>query len=101
MTRHEKKMTLIALGLGLGAFAGSFIAIRKSPRVRQLVDQTAEDIAQKGRELRQQAGAYIGHGRQVVREAIEAGKQAYHESMQRSQIPPDGEVRPPRPATGT
>ncbi len=101
MTRHEKRMTLIALGAGLGAFIGSFIAISRSPRVRQLIDQAADDITQKGRELRRQAGEYVGHGKQVVREAINAGKQAYRESMQRPPLPHNGEVRPPRPATGT
>ena len=71
MTRRRKRLVLGAVAAGLAAFAVSLIALR-TPAARRLAGE--------------------------VREAVEAGRRAYHESMARSEFDPH--MRPVR-RTGT
>ncbi len=85
-------------GLGLGAVVGVLYAPKSGAELRSDIrakfDDTRELINEKATQAREQAGAWVDRGRDVLnnqkeqfRSAYEAGKQAYREATTSPQTP--------------
>ena len=90
-------------GLGLGVAIGMLFAPKSGDETRDLIKTKAGEgkdyLRQRSAELRDQAGELIekgkealGRQKETLADAMEAGKQAYRETM--------GQQQPPAPASG-
>jgi len=90
-------------GLGLGVAIGVLFAPKSGDETRDLIKSKAGEgkdyIKQRSVQLRDQAGELIEKGREALgrqketlADAVEAGRQAYRETM--------GQQQPPAPASG-
>lgn len=86
-------------GLGVGAVVGVLYAPRSGDETRQVLRAKAEEgteqVRQRARRAREQAGDWMDRGRDVItqqkdqfRSAYEAGRQAYHETTAAASEPP-------------
>jgi gas vesicle protein len=96
--------TAFLAGVGVGIGIGMLFAPRAGGETRQILKEKAgegkEYVKHRATEFREQAGEYIEKGRETLgrqkdnlSQAMEAGKQAYRETVQ----PP----APPAPEGGT
>jgi gas vesicle protein len=88
----ENKISYFFLGLGLGVAVGVLFAPKSGPETRQLLRGKAEEgadyVKRRGEELRDTAAETIDRSKQTIQRhkdnlnaAVEAGKQAYRESV--------------------
>jgi gas vesicle protein len=87
------------LGLGVGIGIGMLFAPKSGADTRQLIKDKAGEgsdfLKQRGADLRDTAGDLLAKGkeavgrqREVVNDAMEAGRQAYRETVNPSTPPP-------------
>ena len=80
------------LGLGVGVGIGMLFAPKSGQETRQIIKEKAEEgtefIKQRGSELKDTAAGWVDKGKEAVgrqketlTDAVEAGKQAYRESV--------------------
>jgi gas vesicle protein len=80
------------LGLGVGVGIGMLFAPKSGQETRQIIKEKAEEstefIKQRGSELKDTAAGWVDKGKEAVgrqketlNDAVEAGKQAYRESV--------------------
>jgi gas vesicle protein len=78
-------------GLGVGALVGVLYAPRAGSETRQAIRDKAEEgrefMRNRSREMREQASEWVDRGRDIlnqqrdqIKAAVEAGRQAYHET---------------------
>lgn len=95
----ESKASFFLLGLGMGVAAGVLFAPQSGEETRGLLknkaDESKDYLKRRGTELKDQASGLVDKGRDVVSrqrdnlsEAVEAGKQAYRETV--SETPAHG-----------
>jgi gas vesicle protein len=88
----ESKFTYFFLGLGIGVAVGILFAPQSGEETRSLLctkaDEGKEYLKKRGEALRESAGELVEKGKTVVARqkeqlaaAVEAGKQAYRESV--------------------
>lgn len=88
----DNKLSFFLLGLGLGVAAGILFAPKSGQETRQLIKSKANEsgdyIRRQTENIRDSAGDLIERGRGVLNrqrdnlsEAVEAGKQAYRETV--------------------
>jgi gas vesicle protein len=99
----DSRISYFFLGLGLGVAAGVLFAPKAGPETRQLLRSKAEEgadyvrskaeegadyVKRRGEELRETATETLDRGKQTIQRhkenlnaAVEAGKQAYRESV--------------------
>jgi gas vesicle protein len=88
----DNKLSYFCLGLGLGVAVGILFAPKSGAETRQLLRSKAEEgadyVKRRGEELRDTATETLQKGKQTVARhrdnlsaAVEAGKQAYRESL--------------------
>jgi gas vesicle protein len=88
----DNKLSFFCLGLGLGVAVGILFAPKSGAETRQLLRSKAEEgadyVKRRGEELRDTATETLEKGKQTVARhrdnlsaAVEAGKQAYRESL--------------------
>lgn len=91
---ESNRLSYFFLGLGIGVAAGLLLAPQSGEETRELLktkaDEGKEYLRRRGTELRTEASDLVERGRQAVarqREqvtaAVEAGKRAYHEAMEK------------------
>jgi gas vesicle protein len=80
------------LGLGVGVGIGMLFAPKSGQETRQIIKEKAEEgtefIKQRGSELKDTAAGWVDKGKEAVgrqketlNDAVEAGKQAYRETV--------------------
>ncbi|MEX2263762.1 MAG: YtxH domain-containing protein [Bryobacteraceae bacterium] len=88
----EKQLSFFLLGLGVGVAAGIIFAPQSGRETRGLIREKADGsrdyLKRRGGELRETAGDLVDRGREAIgrqrqqfSEAIDAGKQAYKETV--------------------
>ena len=88
----DNKLSFFFLGLGLGVAAGILFAPKSGQETRQLIKSKANEsgdyLKRQSEQIRDSAGDLIDRGRSVLNrqrdnlsEAVEAGKQAYRETV--------------------
>ncbi len=93
------KISYFVLGLGVGLTAGVLFAPKSGQETRGLLKTKAGEgkdyLKRRGSELKESAGEIIDKGREMVSrqrenlsEALEAGKQAYRETV--NETPAEG-----------
>jgi gas vesicle protein len=91
------------LGLGVGVGIGLLFAPKSGQETRELIKnktgEGADYLKQRGAELKQSAAEWVDKGKEAlsrqkdnIADAVEAGKQAYHDAVNQP---------PPPPAEGT
>jgi gas vesicle protein len=97
--RDSNSFVWFLAGLGIGAIAGVLYAPRSGDETREAIRSKAEEgrefMRERARQAREQASEWADRGRDVInqqkeqfRSAYEAGKQAYHETVQpESKVP--------------
>jgi len=92
MAEEGSKLSYFAFGLGLGLAVGVLFAPKSGEETREYIRARADEgkdyLRQRGDELRDKAGDALDRGRTVVNRqrenlsaAVEAGKQAYRDSV--------------------
>ena len=103
MAEQNSGMSYFVVGLGIGVAVGMLLAPRSGEETRQLLrekadegkdylrtktDESKEFVRRRGTELRESAGDLIDRSRDAITRqkdqlamAVEAGKQAYRESV--------------------
>jgi gas vesicle protein len=94
------------LGLGVGVGIGILFAPRSGQETRELIKnktgEGADYLKQRGTEFKQTATEWVDKGKEAlnrqketIAEAMEAGRQAYHDtvSSQQQQPPAEGTAR--------
>jgi gas vesicle protein len=100
----DNKFPYFFLGLGLGVAIGLLFAPKSGSETRELLlnkaDEGKEYLKRQGEQLRSTAGDAIERGksalarqREQLSAAVEAGRQAYHEAVEK-EAPSDGAVAP-------
>lgn len=90
---EPNRLSYFFLGLGIGVAAGLLLAPQSGEETRELLkskaDESKEYLRRRSAELRAEASDLVERGRQAVARqrdqvvaAVEAGKRAYHESME-------------------
>ena len=88
----DNKLSFFFLGLGLGVAAGILFAPKSGQETREIIKskagESSEYIRRQSEQIRDSAGDLIDKGRGVLNrqkdnlnEAVEAGKQAYRETV--------------------
>ena len=96
--RDSNSFLWFLAGLGFGAIAGILYAPRAGSETREALRSKAEEgrefMRERTRQAREQASGWAERGREVLsqqkeqfRSAYEAGKQAYHETVQPERDP--------------
>jgi gas vesicle protein len=89
------------LGLGVGIGIGLLIAPKSGQETREYLKaktgEGAEYLKQRSAEFKQTAAEWVDKGKEAVSrqreniaEAMEAGRQAYNETVNQSDLPPEG-----------
>ena len=89
---EDRKVSYFFLGLGIGIAVGILFAPKSGEETRRYLKDRADDgreyVKRKGEEAREAAGQYVERGKTMVARqkdqlsaAVEAGKQAYRESV--------------------
>ncbi len=84
------KVAFFLAGMGIGAIIALLFAPRSGKETREFITKKAEEskdyVANRGRDIRQQAEDYVEKGKDLVAKqkemlsaALDAGKQAYQE----------------------
>jgi gas vesicle protein len=100
MAEEGSKLSYFAFGLGLGLAVGVLFAPKSGEETREYIrtkaDEGKEYLRRRGGELREKAEDVVERGRAAVSQqrehltaAVEAGKQAYRDSM--ASRAPEGE----------
>jgi gas vesicle protein len=90
---ESNRLSYFFLGLGIGVAAGLLLAPQSGEETRGLLkskaDEGKEYLRRRSTELRSEATDFVERGRQAVARqrdqvaaAVDAGKRAYHESME-------------------
>lgn len=98
----DNRVSYFLLGLGMGVAVGVLFAPQSGEETRGIIKNKADEgkdyLKRRGTELRDSAGNLVEKGRGMVSrqrenlaEAVEAGKQAYRETVSE---PPAPENRP-------
>jgi gas vesicle protein len=93
----DNRISYFFLGLGLGVAAGVLFAPKSGPETREMLRSKAEESAdyvkRRGEELVDTASETVDRGKQTIQRhkenlsaAVEAGKQAYRESVKTAPI---------------
>jgi gas vesicle protein len=88
----RERLSGFLLGIGAGIGIGILFAPKSGQQTRELLRVKAEDgedyLVQRGHELRDNAADLINRGKEAISrqkstlaDAVEAGKQAYHEKV--------------------
>ncbi len=88
----DNRLSFFFLGLGIGVGVGVLFAPQSGVETRGLIKNKADEgkdyLKRRGTELKDSAGGLIEKGRDIVSrqrenlaEAVEAGKQAYRETV--------------------
>lgn len=88
----ERRLSYFFLGLGIGVAVGILFAPKSGQETRQMIRAKAEEgteyLKRRGEELYDSAGDVVGKGKAALLRqkdqlaaAVEAGKQAYRESV--------------------
>jgi gas vesicle protein len=88
----DNRMSYFFLGLGIGVAVGVVFAPQSGEETRGLIkskaDESKDYLKRRGTELKDSAGGLVDKGRGMVSrqkenlaEAVEAGKQAYRETV--------------------
>jgi gas vesicle protein len=97
----DNKFPYFFLGLGLGVAVGLLFAPKSGSETRELLLQKADEgkeyLKRQGEQLRTSAGDAIDRGRSALARqrdqlsaAVEAGRQAYRESVATADASPSG-----------
>jgi gas vesicle protein len=89
------------LGLGVGVGIGMLFAPKSGQETRQIIKDKAGEgtdfLKQRGSEFKQTAADWVEKGKDAVNrqrdnlaDAMEAGRQAYHETVNRETPPAEG-----------
>jgi gas vesicle protein len=89
---EDRRFSYFFLGLGLGVAAGLLLAPKSGEETRHLIRDKAVEgkdyLRRRSDELRESASDYVERGRSAISRqkdqlsaAVEAGKQAYRESV--------------------
>jgi gas vesicle protein len=92
------RLSYFMLGLGIGVTVGVLFAPQSGEETRGLIKTKADEgkdyLKRRGAELKDQAGTLVDKGRELVSrqkenlaEAVEAGKQAYRETVGEAPAP--------------
>jgi len=92
------------LGLGVGVGIGMLFAPKSGEETREMLKNKAGEgtdyLKQRGTEFRQSASEWVDKGKDALNrqkdhlsDAVEAGRQAYRETMSR-EVPPTSSVDP-------
>jgi gas vesicle protein len=90
---ESNRLSYFFLGLGIGVAAGLLLAPQSGEETRELLkakaDESKEYLRRRTTELRSEATDLVERGKQAVARqrdqvvaAVEAGKRAYHETME-------------------
>jgi gas vesicle protein len=90
------------LGLGVGIGIGMLFAPKSGSDTRQMIKDKAGEgtdyVKQRGTDLRDSAGDLLAKGKEAlgrqkdsISEAVEAGKQAYRDTVRQGPPPPSAE----------
>jgi gas vesicle protein len=88
----DNKLSYFCLGLGLGVAVGVLFAPKSGAETREMIRSKAVEgtdyVKRRGEELRDTAAETVERGKETLRRhkenltsAVEAGKQAYRESL--------------------
>jgi gas vesicle protein len=102
---EDNKFPYFFLGLGLGVAVGLLFAPKSGEETRELLLQKADEgkeyLKRQGEQLRTSAGDAIERGRSALARqrdqlsaAVEAGRQAYRESVASADESPSGPGEP-------
>lgn len=85
----SKELGYLGIGIGIGTAAAMLLAPRSGEETQQLLKNRANDAKRRAEDLRDSAAEVIDRGKGKVRHqvqnlsaAVEAGKQAYRESVE-------------------
>jgi len=91
------------LGLGVGVGIGMLFAPKSGQETREILknkaDEGSEFLKQRGTEFRQSASEWVDKGKEALNrqrdnfaDAVEAGRQAYRDTISRETPPAQGQV---------
>lgn len=91
---ESNRLSYFFLGLGIGVAAGLLLAPQSGEETRELLkckaDESKEYLRRRATELRHETTDLVDRGRQAVARqrdqvsaAVDAGKRAYHETMEK------------------
>jgi len=85
----SKELSYLGIGIGIGTAAAMLLAPRSGEETQQLLKDKANDAKRRAEELRDSAAQVADRGKDKLRRqvqnlgaAVEAGKQAYRESVE-------------------
>ncbi len=96
---EKNGLSSFLLGLGIGIGIGILLAPKSGQETRELLKNKAEEgadyLKKRSEELRQQAAEWVDKGKEAINrqkehlsDAMEAGRQAYRETVQPPVEPP-------------
>ena len=99
----RKGLSSFLLGLGVGVGIGMLFAPKSGRETRQLIKDKAGEgtdfLKQRGTDIKQSASEWVEKGKEVIgrqkdnlADAVEAGRQAYRDTVNRQAPPPAGEA---------
>lgn len=92
------------LGLGVGVGIGMLFAPKSGQETRKIIKDKADEgtdyLKQRGTDIKQTASEWVDKGKEVIgrqkdniADAVEAGKQAYRDTVGQLPVPPEGVAR--------
>jgi gas vesicle protein len=92
------------LGLGVGVGIGMLFAPKSGQETRKIIKDKAEEgtdyLKQRSTDIKQTASEWVDKGKEAIgrqkdniADAVEAGKQAYRDTVGHSPAPPEGVAR--------
>jgi len=85
----SKELSYLGIGIGIGTAAAMLFAPRSGEETQQLLKDKANDAKRRAEDLRDSAAQVVDRGKDKVRHqvqnlsaAVQAGKQAYRESVE-------------------
>ena len=85
----SKELSYLGIGIGIGTAAAMLLAPRSGEETQQLLKDQANDAKRRAEDLRDSAAQVVDRSKEKVRHqvqnlsaAVQAGKQAYRESVE-------------------
>jgi gas vesicle protein len=96
---EKNGLSSFLLGLGVGVGIGMLLAPKSGEETRELIKNKAEEgadfLKKRGEELKQNAAEWVDKGKEAINrqkdhisDAVDAGRQAYHDTVQPPAEPP-------------